>query len=211
MFSQWKVGLGQGPWWTDGSSRVEPQCCQSHGTFLSEVTAYVTQLKADSGWEERCFHLNNWKQSHSLSINTVITFPPALSVALHSSCYIPLSDSEDVGHFMIFHHLSRNKTMLGSCTVWPCCAWGGQVHPHVTTDFGGVTEISDPKYHPFPSSSLSLAMTLPLWWDLPIISLTTNALGKWPHLVVVAECSHIKTWSQIRCSSGVIPTSLCWL
>lgn len=112
---------------------------------------------------------------------------------------------------MILHHLSRNKTLLCSGTVWPCCVWGGQVQPHVTTDFGGLTEISDPKYHPFPSFPLSLGMPLPLWWNLPIISLTTNALGKWPHLVVVAERSHIKTWSQIRCSSGVIPTSLCWL
>lgn len=85
------------------------------------------------------------------------------------------------------------------------------LQPHVTTDFGGVTEISDPKYHPFSSCSLSLGTPLLLWWDLPIISLATKALGKWPHLVAVEECSHRETWSQIHASSGVIPTSLCWL
>lgn len=64
-----------GPWWM-AAPGWQPQCCQSHSTFLREVIVCVTQLKADSGCEERCFHLNNWKQSHFLSINTLSKFPP---------------------------------------------------------------------------------------------------------------------------------------
>lgn len=146
---------------------------------------------------ERCFLLTDWKKkSCFLSINAVIKFPPSLSSVLCSPCCIPASASEEVENVMILHHLSRNKTLLGSGSLYLCGAWDGQEQPSSTADFDGVTEISEPSYCPLPDSSLSLGKLLPVWWNLPLVSPTTNGLGKLSHLVVVAGHSHGVTWSK---------------
>lgn len=97
-----------------------------------------------------------------MSINTLIKFPPALSSVLLSPCSVPASASENIENFMILLHLSRNKTLLGSGSLWLCCAQDGQEQPHATTDFGDIKKTSEPSYRPLPNSSLSLGKLLPV-------------------------------------------------
>jgi len=102
------------------------------------------------------------KKSRFLSINTLIKFLPALPSILHSPYCILPSASEDVGNFMILHHLSRNKPVLGSDSLWLCFVWDGQGQPRAPADFGDVMEISEPSYHTLPNSSLSLGKLFPV-------------------------------------------------
>lgn len=131
---------------------------------------------------ERCFHpTNRKKKSCFLSLSTLIKFPPVLSGVI-TQPVLSASASGDAENVTIFLHLSENKPLLGSGSLWLGCAGDGQEQPRATTHFGDATEISRPNYRPLPNSSSPLGKPSPVEQNRPVISLTTNGSGKLSHL-----------------------------